>query len=100
MKSNSEKIESVVSQKRVKLHLFEPSKRKIWTVVGMDREYWLDPELKYCSCPGYYFGRLNGKNNCYHLDSLVIAIKENKFETISFYDDEFGAFVTGLISDL
>ena len=100
MKKNPEKIEFVVSQKRVKLHLFEPSKRQIWTVVGMRQEYWLDPKLEYCSCPGYYFGRLNGKNGCYHLDSLAIAIKENKFETISFSDDEFGDFVTGLISDL
>ena len=100
MNKNSEKIEFVLSQKRVKLHLFEPSKREIWTVVGFGREYWLDPRLKYCSCPGYYFGRLNGKDSCYHLDSLVLAIKENKFETISFCDDEFDAFVAGLISDL
>jgi len=43
------KINSLLSEKRVKLHLFEPSNRKIWTVVGMDKEYWFDPELDFCS---------------------------------------------------
>ena len=35
------KIDSLLSEKRIKLHLFEPSNRKIWTVVGADKEYWL-----------------------------------------------------------
>ena len=100
MNKSSEKIESVVSQKRVKLHVFEPSQRKIWTVVGVSGEYWVDPESEYCSCPGYYFGKLNGKNTCYHLDSIRLADRENKFETISFSDDEFGYFIEGLISDM
>ena len=100
MTSSSEKIKSVVSQKRVKLHLFEPSQRKIWTVVGMGDEHWLDPEFEYCSCPGFYFGKLNGKNSCYHLDSLKIAKKTNKIETIHFSDDEYEDFIAGLISDL
>nr|WP_249111113.1 hypothetical protein [Nitrosopumilus sp. K4] len=89
-----------MSQKRIKLHVFEPSQRKIWTVVGLGEEYWIDPESEYCSCPGYYFGNLNGKNTCYHLDSLKIAKKENQFETIVFSDDEFSDFISGLISDL
>lgn len=100
MNKSTDKIDSIISQKRVKLHIFEPSQRKIWTVVGLGEEYWIDPESEYCSCPGYYFGKLNGKNTCYHLDSLLIAKKENQFETIVFSDDEFGDFVFGLISDL
>jgi len=100
MNEGSQKIESVVSQKRVKLHLFEPSQRKIWTVVGRGKEHWLDPESEYCSCPSYYFGILNGKSGCYHLDSLRIAKKENQFETIYFSDEEYGDFIAGLISDL
>ena len=100
MTDSSDKINSVVSQKRVKLHLFEPSHRKIWTVVGMGEEYWLDPDLEYCSCPGFYFGKLNRKNGCYHLNSLKIAKKNNQFETITFSDDEYEDFITGLILDL
>lgn len=100
MADSSEKIKSVISQKRVKLHLFEPSQRKIWTVVGMGEEHWLDPEFEYCSCPGFYFGKLTGKNSCYHLDSLEIAKKTDNIETILFSDDEYEDFISGLISDL
>ena len=100
MNKDSERIESIVSEKRVKLHLFEPSQRKIWTVVGKGKEHWLDPDAEYCSCLGYYFGRLNGKATCYHLDSAYLAKKENKIETIRFSDEEYGDFLSGLISDL
>ncbi len=100
MTKDSERIESVVSEKRVKLHLFEPSQRKIWTVVGKGKEHWLDPDAEYCSCLGYYFGRLNRKSTCYHLESTYLAKKENKIETIRFSDDEYDDFLSGLISDL
>jgi predicted nucleic acid-binding Zn finger protein len=100
MYKNSERIESIVSEKRVKLHLFEPSQRKIWTVVGTGEEHWLDPENKYCSCLGYYFGILEGKDTCYHLASLSLAKKENKIEIITFTDEEYADFLSGLISDL
>jgi predicted nucleic acid-binding Zn finger protein len=100
MSRDSDRIESILSEKRVKVHLFEPSQRKIWTVVGKGKEHWLDIDAQYCSCLGYYFGRLNGKATCYHLDSAYLAIKENKTETIRFSDDEYEDFLSGLISDL
>ena len=93
------KIDSVISEKRVKLHLFEPSERKIWTVVGKGKEHWLDPDSEFCSCESYYFNSYNGKKGCYHLDSLKAAKSENKVELIKFSDDEFGDFISGLISD-
>jgi len=97
---DSERIESIVSEKRVKLHLFEPSQKKIWTVVGKSKEHWIDPDAEYCSCLGYYFGRLNGKTTCYHLESAYLAKKENKIETIRFSDEEYDDFLSGLIFDL
>ena len=101
MKLNSyEKIESAVSEKRVKLHLFEPSNREIWTIVGRGKEHWLDPYFEFCSCPGNYFGKLDGKKGCYHLESIKLAKKENKFETIKFSDDEFEDFISSLVDDL
>ena len=100
MKKGSNKIESAVSEKRVKLHIFEPSNRKIWTVVGKGEEYWLYPEMEYCSCPAFYFGKLNGKKECYHLESVRLAEKENKIEIIKFADDEYGNFLSGLIDGL
>ena len=100
MNIDSERIESVVSEKRVKLHVFEPSQRQIWTVVGKDNEYWVDPDGGYCSCPAFYFGKLNGKDSCYHLESAELAKKQNTFEKINFADEEFSDFIYGLISDL
>ena len=99
MKDSTEKVHSTVSEKRVKLHIFEPSNRKIWTVVGKEKEYWLSPEMNYCSCPSYYFG-IGDQKKCYHLESLVFAKKENKIEEIRFSDDEFNDFLASLISDL
>ncbi|MCV0431869.1 hypothetical protein [Nitrosopumilus sp.] len=100
MNKDSDRIQSIVSDKRVKLHIFEPSKRNIWTVVGKGEEHWIDPDSNYCSCPGFYFGKLNGKTTCYHLESAQLAKNENQVETIIFSDDEFSDFLLGLISDL
>ena len=100
MNKDLDRVESIVSEKRVKLHIFEPSQRKIWTVVGKGEEYWIDPDGGYCSCPGFYFGKLNGKIACYHLESAELAQRENKIEKIIFSDDEFSDFLSGLLSDL
>ena len=100
MKNDPHKIESVISEKRVKLHLFEPSNRKIWTVVGKAKEHWLDPDLDFCSCESYYFNKAAGKTGCYHLDSIRISQKKNQFEIIKFDDEEFSDFVSGLLAEL
>lgn len=100
MSKNLDRVQSLVSEKRVKLHIFEPTQRKIWTVVGKGEEHWIDPDCNYCSCPGFYFGKLNGKMTCYHLESTQLARNENKVEEIIFSDDEFSDFLRGLISDL
>ena len=100
MNKKSEKIDSVISEKRIKLHHFLPSDRKIWTVVGKEKEHWLDPDLEFCSCSGFYFGMLKNKKPCYHIDSIQIAKKEALYERIEFSDDEFESFMSGLINDL
>ena len=100
MNEKSKKIKSVISEKRIKLHYFLPSNRRIWTVVGKEKEHWLEPDLKFCSCAGFYFGMLKNKNPCYHIDSIQIAKKEEQYERIEFSDDEFESFMSGLINDL
>jgi len=97
---DDKKIQSTISEKRVKLHLFEPSNRKIWTIVGKGKEHWIDPDMQYCSCPGFYFGNISEKQECYHLKSVKIAEKENQVDIIKFSDDEYSDFLSGLISDL
>ena len=98
--SDPKKIDALISEKRIKLHIFEPSKRKIWTIVGKGQEHWIDPDLKFCSCPSFYFNSTSGKQGCYHLESFALAEKENKIEEITFSDEEFVDFISGLISDL
>jgi predicted nucleic acid-binding Zn finger protein len=95
MVSQLKKIDSLLSEKRIKLHIFEPSDRRIWTVVGTDKEYWFDPDLDFCSCPGYYFN-----NECYHLDNFSLAMSQNQIESITFSDDEYGSFIGSLLSEL
>ena len=50
MNKDPDRLEAIVSEKRVKLHVFEPSGRRIWTVVGKGEEHWVDPESNFCSC--------------------------------------------------
>ncbi|MGD1838632.1 MAG: hypothetical protein ACPKPY_11335 [Nitrososphaeraceae archaeon] len=84
----------------VKLHLFLPSKRKLWTVVGNSAEYWVDLDLDYCTCKYYYFKTLSGKDRCIHLRKLSNAIKENKFDKIIFDDSEYQVFLVSLMKDI
>ena len=100
MNEKSKKIKSVIDEKRIKLHYFIPSNRKIWTIVGMEKEHWLEPDLKFCSCTGFYFGMLKNKKPCYHIDSVKIAKKEEQYECIKFSDNEFESFMFGVINDL
>ena len=100
MNEKSKKIKSVITEKRIKLRYFLPSNRNIWTIVGKEKEHWLEPELKFCSCAGFYFGMLKNKKSCYHIDSIQIAKKEDLYERIEFSDDEFESFMSGLINDL
>lgn len=93
-----EKTSVIVSERRVKCHVFEPSKRQIWTVVGMGKEHWLAPEHNYCSCEGFYFAK--NKKSCYHLDSLRLAQNQHEIEYIEFSDEEYADFVKGLISEI
>ena len=95
MASQLKKIDSLLSEKRIKLHIFEPSNREIWTVVGTDKEYWFDPDLDFCSCPGYYFN-----NEYYHLDNFPLAMSQNQIESARFSDDEYGQFIASLLSEL
>ena len=100
MNQKSDKIKSILSEKRVKLHYFLPSNRKIWTIVGKEKEHWIEPELEFCSCPGFYFGMLKNKKSCYHIESIKTAKENTQYENIEFSDEEFESFISGLVNDL
>lgn len=84
----------------LKLHYFVPSERKLWTIIGKNNEYWVDPELDYCSCKHYYYKTLSGKEKCQHLKSFNELLKNNLYDKIKFSDDEYFDFLSMLIKDI
>ena len=100
MSTKQDRINSIINEKRVKLHLFNPSKREIWTIVGKEKEHWLEPEMQFCSCSGFYFGMIKSKKPCYHIDSVKIAQEKKQYEIIEFSDDEFENFMLSIVNDL
>jgi len=93
-------VNSIVSSMGVKLHYFEPSGRKIWTVVGKENEHWLDPDLGFCSCADYYYNALDTGGECYHLKAVRTAKEQKKIETVKFSDFEFESFISALVREL
>ncbi|OLD33420.1 MAG: hypothetical protein AUI61_00985 [Thaumarchaeota archaeon 13_1_40CM_2_39_13_2] len=100
MLKESGNVAGIISSMGVKLHYFEPSKRKIWTVVGKENEHWLDPDLGFCSCEDYYYNALSTGGECYHLKAVKLAKEQGKVETVRFSDSEFENFVSALVEDL
>ena len=92
------KIEELLKKKAIKMHLFLPSNRRIFTIVS-NEEYWLDEEMNFCSCKGYYYKYMRNNEQCYHLKALAIA-KEDDIEVIKFDDDEYSNFMHALLEDL
>lgn len=95
-----EKAVNVALGKGVKLHVFKPSNREIWSIVGKDNEYWVDPENNFCSCKDYYFQTLSGKEKCYHLQIIEIAKRKKLVDIVEFSDDEYTMFIKALINDM
>ncbi|MEO9365437.1 MULTISPECIES: hypothetical protein [Candidatus Nitrosocaldus] len=99
-----ERAERIACRKAVKLHVFMPSNRRIWTVVGNRHEYWIRPP-DYCTCKDYYFRaravaieeRGEGKASCYHLKAVEIAEVREMVDEVHFNDDEYDGFIRALI---
>ncbi len=100
MTKESGNVSAIVSSHGIKLHLFEPSKREIWTVVGKENEYWLDSNLGYCSCDDYYYNAMEKERKCYHLQAVIAAKEQRKVEIIKFQDSEFESFISALVQDM
>ncbi len=93
-------IGNLVSSGSVKLHIFVPSNRKIWTVVGKEKEYWLDPDLEFCSCEDFYYNEMAKNGICYHLKATKTAQEKGAIEKIQFTDSEFNDFISALVDDI
>ena len=85
----------------VKMHVFSPSGRVIYTVVGRSGEEFIDPFKPFCSCKNFFFGVLGGRNQtCYHLLSYTVAKESERFDRIELHDEEFESFTRFLVHDV
>lgn len=75
-----------------KVHAFEPSGRRVVTVVGRGGEHWVDPGARACSCASFHYRGAP----CAHVEAALAG----GAETIAFSDDEYDDFVRGLIDDI
>ena len=85
----------------VKESRFQPSGRRLITVVGRLGDEFIDPEKPYCSCSNFYFKVLGGREDaCYHLLSYWIASKTGRIEVVEFDDEEYPSYLAATISDV
>ena len=96
-----EKSINAVVEGRVKRHLFLPSGRVLYTVVGKTGDEFIDPTKPFCSCQHFFFSVLGGRDKtCYHLLANVIATKTRRYVQVEFHDEEFRYFLKLLSLDL
>ncbi len=85
----------------VKRHIFTPSGRTIYTVVGSNADEFIDPDKPYCSCSNFFFRVMSGKAEyCYHLLGYEIAQEAKKIEQVTFSDEEYIHFLRAVIADV
>jgi predicted nucleic acid-binding Zn finger protein len=85
----------------VKKHVFLPSGRYIYTVIGRNGDEFVDPDKPFCSCESYFYGVLSAKvKYCYHILSYKIASESRLVEEVLFDDEEYDTFMRLLASDV
>ncbi len=101
-----DRAQNVVENFGVKKHVFFPSGKALWTVVGREGDFLVDLNTgesgrDYCSCGDFHFRVLSGiVPECYHLMAARQALKLRKFTVIELSDEEFGPFLKLLLRDL
>lgn len=96
-----EKASEAVRDRCVKEHVFTPSGRVLFTVVGRSGDEFIDPERPFCSCKHFFFRVLGGRDpTCYHLLAYSMAKESGRFDRIEMHDEEFSTFLRLLASDL
>lgn len=85
----------------VKKHVFLPSGRCIYTVVGRNGDEFVDPDRPFCSCESYFYGVLSDKvEYCYHILSYKIADGSGLVQEVRFDDEEYDDFMRLLVLDI
>jgi predicted nucleic acid-binding Zn finger protein len=80
---------------RVRKHVFSPSGRLVWTVVGEEREYQILPLATFCSCNDFYFRVLSHEAFlCYHLLAQKIAEALDRFILLAGDDGDYSPLLS------
>lgn len=84
----------------VKKHLFLPTGRSIFSVVGSSSDEFIDPAKSFCSCESYFYSVLSAKSEyCYHLLAYKIAVESGLVKEVKFEDEEYDDFLRLLAGD-
>jgi predicted nucleic acid-binding Zn finger protein len=95
------KADEVVKAGRVKRHVFKPSGREIWTVVGSKVDHYIDLEQPYCSCKDFYYNLIRGlEQTCYHIEAARIAKQARTYCETTFSDEEYQHLLKAILEDL
>lgn len=86
---------NALKENRVKKYVFKPSGRKVWIVIGRERDYLIMPEAEFCTCDDFYFRVLDKKIHlCYHLIAQKIARNLGWYETLEETDKLYKTLMT------
>lgn len=78
---------AALRENRVKKYVFKPSGRKVWIVVGKERDYLVMPDAEFCSCDDFYFRVLDREIHlCYHLIAQKLAKNLEWYNLIEEHD--------------
>jgi predicted nucleic acid-binding Zn finger protein len=81
-------------ENRVKRYVFKPSSRKVWIVVGKERDYLIMPEAGFCMCDDFYFRVVDKKVHlCYHLIAQKLARALGWYEGIEEHDELYDSLM-------
>jgi len=85
----------------VKKHVFLPSGRYIFTVVGSNADEFIDPDKPFCSCESFFYRVLSAKvKYCYHILSYKIADESGLVQEVRLDDEDYDTFMRLLASDV
>jgi predicted nucleic acid-binding Zn finger protein len=86
-----------IDEGRVRKHVFSPSGRLVWTVVGEKGEYQILPLAPFCSCNDFYFRVLSHEAFlCYHLLAQRIAEALNKYVQLEGNNEDYATLLSVL----
>ena len=82
------KVSRLIKNGSVEKHVFKPSGKTVWIVVGKEKDYLILPEAEFCTCDDFYFRVMDHEVHlCYHLLAQKLADLLGLYEKIEESDE-------------